>query len=252
MRLNDVIVEDEQADEGVLGGIVGAAKGLMKGAPVKGWQAGYARSQGVDQTKAQATALYKDFFNRVGQSGQKATGQALIDYLTKKQYPIRQAKAIIDAAPVPSRKIKPNPTVTPTPADIDADWNRLATGANEDIQNVDEARGYYDVELSASTAWKAILAATQENLKLKGSTASATTTSRSAGGNVGSYRGNVGTSAAVSLTPDMIVNWFASQPAETRNNLLIALNSKHEELNKQSALATPTAEGYSRFLARDL
>jgi len=254
MRLNDVIVEDEQADEGVLGGIVGAAKGLMKGAPVKGWQAGYARSQGVDQTKAQATALYKDFFNRVGQSGQKATGRALIDYLTKKQYPIRQAKAIIDAAPVPSRKIKPNPTVTPTPADIDEDWNRLATGANEDIQNVDEARGYYDVELSASTAWKAILAAAQENLRMNRATMASSSSASGAGntGSVANMRSSTGSAAGGGITADAIMQWFESQNQGTRANLLTMLNFKHEELNKQSALATPTAEGYSRFLARDL
>jgi len=247
--MNDVFNED-QTDEGILGGIVGAAKGLMKGAPVRGFQAGYARGQGVDQTKAHATALYKDFFNQVGQSGQKATGRALIDYLTKKQYPIRQAKAVIDAAPVPSRKTKPTPTVTPTPADID--WDRLATGTNEDIQNVDEARGYYDVELSANTAWKAILAATQENLKLKGSTAFATTASKSAGGNIRNAGGNLGTNAAAGLTPEAVLNWFASHPAETRNNILTALNTKHEELNQKAATTTPTSEGYSRFLGRDL
>jgi hypothetical protein len=98
MRLNDIIIENEVTDEGVLGGIVGAAKGLMKGAPIKGYQAGDAQSSGASQTKAQATVLYKDFYNQMGQLGQQATGQSLIDYLTKKQYPTKQAQAILSKA----------------------------------------------------------------------------------------------------------------------------------------------------------
>ena len=98
MRLNDIIIENKVTDEGVLGGIVGAAKGLMKGAPIKGYQAGDAQSSGANQTKAQATVLYKDFYNQIGQLGQQATGQSLIDYLTKRQYPTKQAQAILSKA----------------------------------------------------------------------------------------------------------------------------------------------------------
>jgi hypothetical protein len=250
MRLNDIIVED--LEEGVLGGLSGLVKNLT--APIKGYQAGDARSSGAGQTKARATALYKNFFNQVGQSGQKATGRALIDYLTKKQYPIRQAKAIIDAAPVPKRKPNPNPN----PTDIDADWDRLATGTNEDIQNTDEARGYYDVELSADTAWKAILAAEQENLRMNRATM-ASSSPASGGGNIGNVANmRSGTSSSTSsaagggITAETIMQWFESQNQATRANLVTALNLKHEVLNKKSATATPTAEGWSRFLGRDL
>lgn len=320
--MNDVFNED-QTDEGILGGIVGAAKGLLKGAPVRGYRAGDAQSQGLAQVKKTADSLYKDFFKQMGSTGQQPNGNNLIAYLTSKQYPVKMAQAVINAQ-VKARATTPQgnagasqvePTLSATDAAqqdpnqaavatdddtinsvVNADDARLAkAAARTDLdpkvkqavdaelakrqqaktsatqpavlkpnpardQAVAEARGY-TIALDANTAYKAILAAAQENLRIGGGAKTSAgfptgSTTGSAGvANTGvssGTRGGGSASSASGITADAVINWFASQPAETRNNVLTALNTKHQELNQKAASATPTAEGYSRFLGRSL
>jgi len=283
MRLNDIILEDEVTDEGVLGGIVGAAKGLMKGSPVKGYQSGYAQSQGADQTKAQATALYKDFFNQVGKTGQAPSGNALIDYLTKKQYPITRAKAVLNAAvPVRSQPQTPAqgnaPMVEPTlsPPNVPTTTTSAATVPPAVLKTnpargkppVAEARGY-TVELDANTAWRAILAATQENLRMGRNVQPSQNAT-----NIGNVQPSPGSVNVSSGQPTQGMRTAATGQSNTSVDLQTVLNfykagldvnGKIEfrkqldnidaELAAASKTSTPVAEtdvGYSRFLGMQL
>jgi hypothetical protein len=285
MRMTDVILEDEQADEGILGGLVGAAKGLLKGAPMRGYRAGDAQSQGLAQVKKTADSLYKDFFKQMGTTGQQPNGNNLIAYLTSKQYPVKMAQAVINAQ-VKARATTPQGNATtdqveptlasnppaddsqtpseapavlkPNPARGQPSTGPAVIGPNPARrqardQALSEARGY-TIALDANTAYKAILAAAQENLRMNRAT-TASSSPASGGGNTSSTGSTANMSSGTagnSLTADTIMRWFESQNQGTRANLLTMLNLKHEELNKKSATATPTAEGYSRFLARDL
>jgi len=279
MRLNDIILEDEVTDEGVLGGLVGAAKGLMKGSPVKGYQSGYAQSQGADQTKAQATTLYKDFFNQVGKTGQAPSGNALIDYLTKKQYPITKAKAVLNAA-VPVRAqpqtpaqgnvpmveptlSPPNVPTTPTPA-ATVPPSVLKPNPARGKPPVAEARGD-NIGLDAKTVWRAILAATQENLRIGGNGLSPTvrTSTSSIAGSAGvsnpAMRGSSGgmgnpggrQSRNANITPEAVIGWYKTLDEVSRKNFKLLLAQADTEVTTMPN-TTPTAEGYSRFLGRSL
>jgi hypothetical protein len=278
MRLNDIILEDEATDEGVLGGIVGAAKGLMKGSPVKGYQSGNAQSRGADQTKAQATALYKDFFNQMGQTGQAPSGKSLIDYLTKKQYPITKAKAVLNAAvPVRAQPQTPAqgnvPMVEPTlsPPIVPAATvppSVLKPNPARGKPPVAEARGY-TVELDANTAWRAILAATQENLRMGRNVQPSQNAT-----NVGNMQSSLGSVNIGGGQPTQGMRPVATGQPNTPVDLQTVLNfyktgldvngkiafrqqldNIDAELAAASKTSTPVAEtdvGYSRFLGMQL
>jgi hypothetical protein len=290
MRLTDIIIAQD-LEENVLGGITGALKGLKRGTPVKGYQAGYAQAQGAEKIKQQATALFQDFFNIMGQHGQRPRGKDLIDYLTQKRYPTKQALAILagDSA-VPTRAVPPaagnvpaeNPVAAAEPTTPPAVFKTNPNRGNQ--APVAEARGMYALELSPKIAWEAILAATRENLKLGGGLPQGLSKQggSSSGGSVnfGSAQsssagtGNTGSILATgpaqssnasgsNLTPESILQAYQSFTPANRKKLkdgIAEIDSGVEvktrrKASTKSTIVNPSVtheEVYSRFLGQKL
>jgi hypothetical protein len=279
MRLTDVIISQD-LEENIFGGIKGAVKGLQRGTPVKGYQAGYAQAQGSERVTQQATVLFKDFFNQMGQYGQRPRGKDLIDYLTQRRYPTKQALAILSSdSAVPARSAQPaagnvapeEPVEPATPPDVFK--TNPKRGAEAPVA---EARGMYALEISPKTAWAAILAATRENLKMGGGSAqglgkrgntssgglkfgSAQTPSS---GSVGSIlaTGPAGSSASAGssgLTPEAILQAYQGLAPADRKKIKAGMEAIDKNAPLSAVAESPVRdstrrENYSRFLGQEL
>jgi hypothetical protein len=266
MRLNDIISENEvTTDEAVLQGLKGLAKNLTT--PIKGWQSGYAQGQGADQTKEQATALFQEFYRDMGRIGQQPTVQDLIDYLNKKHYPTTAATAILNnTAAVQGNADPVIPAIDPKNPAANVGANTTAAKMGSNTRKISKTRGVQeslDAALSVETAWKAIIAATQENIKLGSRGSQAGAGNFSAGVSRGSdISSGPSSTNNLRLTPSgsaddiqSVLNFYKNLDSNGKLALRKQFDVIDSELSSTSKPTPPVAEspvGYSRFLGMKL
>jgi hypothetical protein len=284
MRLTDIIIAQD-LEENIFSGVAGAAKGLMKGAPIKGYQSGYAQGAGNDQIKQLATVIYKDFYNRMGQIGKEPTAQYLIQYLQQHQYPTKEAGKILSGAstiPPQGNAAPANPETKAAPSDnsaagINADRERIM---RPDDGNINEDA---NTALDSKIIWQAVLAASRENIMLggaaqyfpkagvnfaggnatqdSGNTAPASTGGGtiSASGAVTGGGGNTSVNTEPKLSQAAVLGYYKSLKPAAKQNLrtkLDSIDAKAAAGKQTNALSASgginTFENYSRFLGREL
>ena len=121
MRLTDIIIEDQDLEEGVLGGLKGLVKNVTS--PIQGYRAGSAQSTGASQTQQTATALAREYNTQLGQRGEQPTAANLLAYLKGKGYPTQAAQTIVTGAGIPQGNAAADATAAnqQTPAETPAD-----------------------------------------------------------------------------------------------------------------------------------